>query len=311
MPRSLLVHFRYNNREPWRGGLLQSAVIREFLRSPAGGPTSVDMILAWGLGSQPPLPTSPIEHSLDEVELGPPVLQPSKIVCLGFNYRAHAEEFDIPTPEHPIIFAKFSNGLVGTGHPIVLPRVSDQVDYEGELAVVIGRSCKHAEPADALDYVAGYSIINDVTARDLQFATSQFMPGKVLDTFAPMGPGLLPADALADPQDLLISTYLDGQRMQHSSTAHMVFPVRDIVSYISRLMTLHPGDVIATGTPAGVGYKRIPPVYLKDGNLVEVAIEGIGRIANRVVADDSLGGAPQEPSRRPVAEAVADETWPH
>lgn len=221
------------------------------------------------------------------VELGPPILCPSKILCVGFNYRAHADEFDVEMPEHPTLFAKFSNSLVGPYDAVRIPAVSKEIDYEGELAVVIGETCKDVRPEDALSVVAGYSVINDVTARDLQFRTSQFTSGKALDTFAPMGPGLVTADDVPDPSSLQIATYLNGEQVQDGNTGLMMFGVADLVARVSELMTLYPGDVIATGTPAGVGYKRTPPVFLKPGDIVEVDVERVGRISNTFTDKDT------------------------
>ena len=231
---------------------------------------------------------------VEDVQVGPPILRPSKILCIGFNYRAHAEEFEIEAPEHPTLFAKFTNSLVGPREPVHLPEVSRQIDYEGELAVVIGQRCKDVAVEDALSVVAGFTVFNDITARDLQFVTSQFTSGKALDGFAPMGPGLVSIDQVPDPQALRIRTYLNGERMQDGSTDLMIFPVADLVARVSALMTLYPGDVIATGTPSGVGYKRTPPVFLKAGDLIEVEIEGIGRIANPVIESIETD-ASQEP----------------
>lgn len=221
----------------------------------------------------------------EELELGPPIPDPAKIICLGLNYRAHAEEFDASVPDAPNLFTKFATGLVGPGGTIVLPAFTDAVDYEGELAVAIGRRCKNVTPEEALDHVAGCMAFNDVTARDLQLKTSQWTAGKALDTFAPCGPALVTLDEVGDLQDLSLRTRLNGAVVQRASTADMVFPVRSIVAYISRLMTLLPGDIIATGTPHGVGFRREPPLFLAPGDRVEVELEGIGCLANDVARD--------------------------
>lgn len=215
--------------------------------------------------------------------LGPPVLDPEKIICLGLNYRDHAVEASLATPDAPMLFAKFRNSLVGPASPIVLPRISRQIDYEGELAVVIGRPCKDVPTAEALDYVAGVMVFNDVSARDVQLQTSQWMAGKALDTFAPCGPELVTLDEVADVQDLTLTTRVNGETVQRATTAGMIFPVAETVSFISRLMTLEPGDIIATGTPEGVGFKRTPPLFLRDGDVVEVEIAGVGLLRNPVV----------------------------
>jgi 2-keto-4-pentenoate hydratase/2-oxohepta-3-ene-1,7-dioic acid hydratase in catechol pathway len=223
--------------------------------------------------------------ALQDVELRPPVANPEKIICLGLNYAEHASEAGFEPPPVPIFFSKFRNALTGPFDPIVLPKSSQAVDFEGELAVVIGRPGKHIAIADALDHVAGYAVMNDVSARDLQLQTSQWTAGKTLDTFAPFGPGLVPRSLIADPQKLRIETRVNGTVMQSDSTANMVFGVAETIAFLSSLMTLRPGDIIATGTPAGVGFKREPPTYLRPGDVVEVAIEGIGAIRNQVISE--------------------------
>ena len=217
------------------------------------------------------------------IEIGPPVPDPDKIICIGINYADHASEAGLARTEVPLFFAKFRNSLTGPTSPILLPRVSSQIDYEGELAVIIGTRCKEVSEQEALQYVAGYSIMNDVSARDLQMQTSQFIAGKALDTFAPMGPGIVPASDIPDPQALQLTTRVNGQVVQHASTASMIFSVAAIISFLSSIMTLEPGDIIATGTPSGVGFKRTPPLFLRDGDVTEVEIEGIGQIRNPVV----------------------------
>jgi len=220
--------------------------------------------------------------SLETLELGPPVPNPDKILCLGVNHREHAAEAQQEIPVVPLVFAKFRNSLTGPTSPILLPRVSKLIDYEGELAVIIGKRCKAVTEQEALGYVAGYSIINDVTARDIQAQTSQWTAGKALDTFAPMGPGIVPASQIPDPQTLTLITQVNGQEVQHDRTANMLFPVASALAFLSSLMTLEPGDILATGTPSGVGFKRTPPLFLQDGDVVEVEIERIGRLRNPV-----------------------------
>ena len=198
--------------------------------------------------------------------------QPEKIICVGLNYRAHSAEQDVQPPERPLLFAKWPNTLVGTDEPIVLPPITSQVDYEGELGVVI------AGPGE----VWGYTCVNDVSARDLQFGDGQWVRGKSLDTFCPVGPVIVPASAL-DPSNLAIRTVLNGEVMQDATTADMIFDVDELVSFVGQAITLTPGDLIATGTPEGVGAFRDPPVFMKEGDEIVVEIEGIGRLANRVV----------------------------
>ncbi len=226
---------------------------------------------------------APTVHPLAAIRLGPPIPDPHKIICMGLNYRSHAAETGLSTTAVPILFAKYRNALDGPTSPIRLPGISREIDYEGELAVVIGRPCKDVPAAQALEYVAGYMAFNDVSARDLQMRTSQWLSGKTLDTFAPCGPALV-VDEIADPQTLTVRTRVNGETLQDGRTSDMIFPVADSLAYISQLVTLQPGDIIATGTPDGVGFKRNPPVFLQPGDLVEVEIEGVGTLRNPVVA---------------------------
>jgi 2-keto-4-pentenoate hydratase/2-oxohepta-3-ene-1,7-dioic acid hydratase in catechol pathway len=209
-------------------------------------------------------------------------LEVGKIVCVGLNYRDHAEEQSIEPPDRPLLFAKWPNALVGPGDPIVIPGFATQVDYEAELGVVIGRRARGLQPEEALDAVAGYVCVNDVSARDLQFQDGQWTRAKSLDTFCPVGPLLVPAEEIPDPQSLRIRCLVNGEALQDSSTSHMIFSVGELVAYASRGITLEPGDLIATGTPAGVGFTRTPPVFLRPGDEVTVEIEGIGALTNPV-----------------------------
>jgi 2-keto-4-pentenoate hydratase/2-oxohepta-3-ene-1,7-dioic acid hydratase in catechol pathway len=211
-----------------------------------------------------------------------PIDRPSKIVCVGLNYRDHAEEQGTELPKAPLLFAKWPNTLIGPGEPIVLPAEAKEVDFEAELGVVIGTTAKHVSEADALDHVRGYVPLNDVSARDLQFADKQWTRGKSPDTFCPVGPRLVPREEVDDPQALAIRCVLNGETMQDSSTGQMIFSVAEIIAYVSRVITLEPGDLIATGTPAGVGVFRDPKVLLKDGDEVTVEIEGLGALTNPV-----------------------------
>jgi 2-keto-4-pentenoate hydratase/2-oxohepta-3-ene-1,7-dioic acid hydratase in catechol pathway len=220
---------------------------------------------------------------LESLEFGPPVPDPDKIICLGINYREHAAEANVEVPPVPTFFAKFRNSLIGPTTSIQLPRVSTRIDYEGELAVIIGKRCKHVSEQNALQYVAGYAAFNDVSARDLQTRTSQWTAGKAIDTFAPMGPGIVPASEIPDPQALTLITRLNGQEVQHDSTGSMVHSIAAAIAFLTSFMTLEPGDIIATGTPSGVGFKRNPPLFMRHGDVVEVEIERIGTIRNSVV----------------------------
>jgi 2-keto-4-pentenoate hydratase/2-oxohepta-3-ene-1,7-dioic acid hydratase in catechol pathway len=263
----------------------------------AGGNVSVKGILELGPERGPALARAataidPAEgHVLGAVRLLPPVPDPDKILCVGLNYRDHAEETGMAEPPAPIVFAKFRNSLTGPADPIVLPGVSEAVDYEAELAVVIGRRCRNVTAEDALDFVAGVMAFNDVSARDLQMETSQWTIGKAIDTFAPCGPSLVFMDEIGDIQALKVGARVNDVTVQAGTTASMIFSAAEIIAYISRTMTLEPGDIIATGTPAGVGYTRTPPILLNRGDLVEVEIEGVGLLANRVVERAATAGA--------------------
>jgi 2-keto-4-pentenoate hydratase/2-oxohepta-3-ene-1,7-dioic acid hydratase in catechol pathway len=215
-----------------------------------------------------------------------PVIRPPKIICLGLNYRDHANETGAKIPTEPIVFSKYATAVIGPNAPIQLPPDSQKVDYEAELVVVIGRGGRHIPEADAMRHVAGYTCGHDVSARDYQIERGggQWMIGKTFDTFAPLGPALVTPDELPDPHHLRIRSRLNGETMQDSNTEQMIFNVPQIIGYLSRVMTLEPGDVVFTGTPPGVGMARKPPVYLKGGDVVEIEIEGIGVLRNPVQA---------------------------
>jgi len=219
--------------------------------------------------------------SLPTVHLDCPVAS-RKIVAVGLNYKDHAIEAGLKIPGAPLCFAKFTSSLSGPFDPIQLPAEDSQVDFEGELGVIIGRKARRVAEGDAMRYVAGYVVFNDVSARKWQFDDGQWTRGKSCDTFAPNGPFLVTADEVPDPGALRITTRVNGEIMQDSNTNQLIFNVQKLVSYFSNSFTLDPGDMIATGTPAGVGFSRKPPLYLKDGDLVEVEIEGVGHISNRV-----------------------------
>jgi 2-keto-4-pentenoate hydratase/2-oxohepta-3-ene-1,7-dioic acid hydratase in catechol pathway len=216
---------------------------------------------------------------------GLPIDRPGKIVCVGLNYRDHAEEQGTELPGAPLLFAKWPNALIGPGEAIVIPRVSKRVDYEAELGVVIGSRVRGVSKENALEAVRGYLCLNDVSARDLQFADGQWTRGKSPDTFCPIGPRLVPREEIDDPQALGIRCVLNGQVMQDSTTANMIFTVAEIIAYASATMTFEPGDLIATGTPAGVGVFRDPPVLLQDGDEVTIEIEHLGALTNPVRAE--------------------------
>jgi 2-keto-4-pentenoate hydratase/2-oxohepta-3-ene-1,7-dioic acid hydratase in catechol pathway len=211
-----------------------------------------------------------------------PIERPGKIVCVGLNYRDHAEEQGTALPQAPLLFAKWPNTLIGPGEPIVIPSITKQVDYEAELGVVIGERVRGVSEENALEAVRGYLCLNDVSARDLQFGDKQWTRGKSPDTFCPIGPALVPAAEIPDPQALAIRALVNGVVLQDSSTSNMIFTVAEIIAYVSQAITLEPGDLIATGTPAGVGAFRDPPIWLQPGDEVTIEIEGLGALTNPV-----------------------------
>jgi len=224
----------------------------------------------------------PFEHAAFRA----PIPRPPKIICIGLNYRDHAAEAKMAIPDVPTVFSKYNTSITGHGCPIVLPKNSAKPDYEAEFAVVIGKGGRHI-PADRWrEHVFGYTIVNDVSARDFQLATSQWMMGKTFDTFAPMGPVIVTADEIADPHNLRIGTRVNGEQLQDGNTSNLIFGVDKLIAFLSSVFTLEPGDVISTGTPAGVGFAYKPPKWLKAGDTVEVEVEGIGTLVNPVVAEE-------------------------
>lgn len=219
------------------------------------------------------------------VTIHAPIPRPGKIICLGLNYADHAAEGGAELPKAPMLFAKFANAVIGTGHPIMLPKATQKLDYEAEFAVVIGRRAKLVSQEDALSYVAGYMNLDDVSARDLQNETQQFFRGKSGDTFAPCGPYLVTKDEVPDPHALDIRSYVNGELRQNSNTRHLIFNVPFLVHHISKTITLEPGDVISTGTPSGVGAHREPPSFLKSGDVVRIEVQGLGVLENTVKAE--------------------------
>jgi 2-keto-4-pentenoate hydratase/2-oxohepta-3-ene-1,7-dioic acid hydratase in catechol pathway len=226
---------------------------------------------------------------LDRTRLLAPVPRPPKIIGVGLNYRDHAQETRKPLPKAPILFSKASTAVIGPRQAIVIPRAAQQVDYEVELGVVVGVSGRSISEEEALNHVAGYTVFNDVSARDFQFRDGPWFRGKSFDTFAPMGPCLVLRDQLPNPQNLRLRLRVNGRTRQDGTTANMVFSITQLIADISQVMTLEPGDVIATGTPAGVGFVAKPkPVFLQPGDVVEAEIEGIGVLRNPVVAESVL-----------------------
>jgi acylpyruvate hydrolase len=218
-----------------------------------------------------------------EATLLAPVPRPGKIICLGHNYHDHAGG---PLPEHPTFFAKFSNVVIGPQQPIVYPRMSIEMDFEAELMVVVGRRVRYTTEERALESVAGYTIFNDITARDVRKLSSQWTLAKSFDTFGPMGPALVTADEVPEPGALELSLSLNGREMQRSNTRALIFSIPFVIAYLSQALTLEPGDVIATGTPSGTGASQQPPVFMQPGDEVRIAVEKLGELVNRVVAEE-------------------------
>lgn len=247
------------------------ATIRAILTAGATG--RVEKILA-DVSTLP----APVLHDLGGVRLGPPVTEPSKIICLGLNYRDHAREQNKDVPESPLLFSKGPNALIGHGDCVPYPRCVEKLDYEIEMAFVIGKKAKHVRVEDAMEYVAGYGVFMDISARDLQRSEKQWFRGKSFDGSGPFGPWLVTADEVPDPHDLDISIDVNGETLQSSNTGEMFFKVDYLVHHISQTMTLEPGDVVATGTPSGVGVFRNPPRFLSRGDRLTGTIESLGTL---------------------------------
>jgi 2-keto-4-pentenoate hydratase/2-oxohepta-3-ene-1,7-dioic acid hydratase in catechol pathway len=221
----------------------------------------------------------------DSVEFAPPITDPGKIICLGGNYRKHCEEGHAPVPPNPILFVKFKSALTATGAAVIKPLATKMLDYEAELVIVIGRRCKDISPDQAAGHVFGYTIMNDISARDIQINDKQWVRAKGFETFAPMGPSIVSADEIPDPHNLGIKMVLNGETMQDDNTSQMVFKIPEIISFISQIFPLEPGDLISTGTPEGVGLYRKPQRLLREGDRMQVMIEKIGTLENHVVEE--------------------------
>jgi len=247
----------------------------------AGGAEAMDRVNTW-------LYSPPGGDRIDAaaMKLLAPIKRPPKIICIGLNYRDHAAESNLAVPETPTVFSKYATSVIGPGAPIVLPKNSAKPDYEAEFAVVIGKGGRHIPEDRWKEHVFGYTIVNDVSARDYQMATSQWMIGKTFDTFCPMGPAIVTADEIADPHALAISLSIGGETLQSSNTSNLIFRIPQLIAYLSSVFTLEPGDIISTGTPAGVGFARKPPRWLKAGDEVRVQVEGIGELVNPVVMEE-------------------------
>jgi acylpyruvate hydrolase len=261
-----------------RAVLVDDDVAREF------DATDVGALLAASEGTAT-LPLNGVEHAVDGLDYAPLVPAPRKIFCLGLNYRAHILEMGHELPDHPTVFAKFPISLVGAHDDVWLPRESDAVDWEAELGVVIGRTVRRASAEDARDAIAGYTVVNDVSMRDWQYRTQQWLQGKTWERSTPVGPWLVTPDEVDDAADLRVTCVVDGDVMQDGRTSDLLFDPVETIQYLSTICTLEPGDLISTGTPAGVGHGRKPPVYLRPGQVMTTAIEGIGELVNRCVLD--------------------------
>ena len=242
-----------------------------------GGPAALKLV-------KDAILTAP-DFPLSEVKLLAPMPRPPKIICIGLNYRDHAIESKLEIPKIPVVFSKYPSVTIGPGESIILPKNSEKPDYEAELAVVIGKNGRHVSAENWQEYVFGYMCLNDVSARDFQMATSQWMIGKTFDTFAPMGPFLVTADEIADPHALDISLDINGEVLQKSNTKELIFRIPQLIAYLSSVFTLEPGDIISTGTPSGVGFSYNPPRWLKPGDNVTVKIAGLGELTNPCIAE--------------------------
>jgi 2-keto-4-pentenoate hydratase/2-oxohepta-3-ene-1,7-dioic acid hydratase in catechol pathway len=265
-----------------RAGLLRDGAVADVWDALGGGGATVRDLLASGRISEAAEIPSARAVPLEAVDLLPPVPDPQKIVCIGLNYRAHAAEAGIDPPQAPTFFAKFPNSLAAPGATVPLPPASDRVDFEAEVAFVLGRRCSSVAETDASRCVAGYMLFNDLSARDLQFATPQWMPGKVFDGSAPCGPALVTPDQALAEGGISFSLALNGEEMQSASTDDLIFSVPELIARLSALMTLEPGDIVATGTPAGVGSTREPSRWLGPGDQIVIKSPTLGRLETRV-----------------------------
>lgn len=277
--------------EPWAGAIRDEGVVRLGRAAHETGIRLPDGLLGivneWGwrekvdLALTHALETGVGLHDRDELTRRAPITGPRKVICVGLNYADHAEEGDFDAPDEPVLFSKFPGSLVGPDEAIEWdPELTSEVDYEAELVTVIGDRARNVDEGEALEYVAGYTVGNDVSARDLQMADEQWVRGKSLDTFGPLGPDLVTPDEIDDVGDLDIWAEVNGERLQESNTRQLIFGVGELVAFCSRAFTLEPGDLIYTGTPDGVGYFRDPQVLLDDGDTVTVGVEGIGELKN-------------------------------
>jgi len=259
---------------------LKSFGLPDMISILAGGP---EVLKRAEVALEKPLPEA--TFAISAVKLCAPILKPTKIICVGLNYRDHALESKMEIPTRPTIFSKYNNTVIGSGDNIVIPKNTEKPDYEAEFAFVIGKGGRHIKAADWQQHVFGYMNLNDVSARDVQLATTQWVMGKTFDTFAPMGPYLVTADEIADPHNLNISLTVNGETLQNSNTRELIFKIPELIEFLSSIMTLEPGDVVSTGTPSGVGFSYNPPKWLKPGDEVVVRVGGLGELKNTCVAE--------------------------
>ena len=279
------VTFRRDGGDPQAGAIVRDQVVglsgagfSSMLAVAAGGPAARTQIDSF-------LESSPASVPLKSVTLMAPVPKPGKFICVGLNYRDHAIETKMEIPKIPTIFSKFSSAVIGPNEAIILPKNSTQPDYEAEFAFVIGQGGRHIPAERWREHIFGYTMVNDVSARDFQMATTQWLMGKTFDTFAPMGPHIVSADEISDPHALDISLRIHDETLQRSNTRELIFKIPELVAYLSSAFTLEPGDVVSTGTPAGVGFARKPPRFLRPGDEVVVRVDQIGELRNPVVAE--------------------------
>ncbi len=272
----------YRSQLGERAGLLRNGGVVDIWSSLGGDGSSVRDLLESGRLSELAELSGATVTEMDAVELAAPVPDPDKIICIGLNYTAHAAEAGIDPPEAPTFFAKFRNALAAPGTTIALPAASSKVDFEAEVALVIGKRCSEVSEAEAPGFIAGYMLLNDLSARDLQFATPQWMPGKVFDGSAPCGPALVTPDEALEEGAVPFELTLNGERMQSASTDDLIFGPAELVARLSALMTLDPGDIISTGTPSGVGSTREPRIWLKPGDEIVISSPTLGRLETRI-----------------------------
>jgi acylpyruvate hydrolase len=269
-------------KEVVRAAAIAEALFPQSTRGYLEGGVATQDLLAQMIDATTAGRFEPVSHPADQVRLHAPIADPGKFICIGLNYRDHAAETGAQIPNQPPVFPKWTNTILDPGEPILRPRGETKLDWEVELGVVIGRRARFVSKEQALDYVYGYTIINDASARDFQFHTSQWSAGKTGDTLAPVGPYIADRTEIPDPHVLDLRCWVNGQLMQDGTTRNFIFDIRYIIQYLTGIMTLEPGDLIATGTPAGVGFSRKPPVVLKPGDVVRLEITGLGTLENPV-----------------------------